>query len=450
MNPETQRLATSPRSLGRDAFFEQDRARSASTRSIVPIDLAPPGAEKLVSYDVAVLKGRRDRPGTSPTPEVVSVFANRHVVDVISAPNPLRHSRHLPPVDDKTPGGIDASVATWNHDATYTCFLTQAARTLAAMPTDTARLQVKILFGTGSEAYRHGVCGAIDNAVAPTLLVVVSGIEPQHEIDFYNPSNAAERKDRLSANSRWGVGITVTTLETYISRRFGRRVGYDITVLSAFSTGYLGLQGVVDKRLLPLDRLERVVIFDCLYGSLKAALDRVKAVKGSTHVIAYVVTSGGNSFRTGKDEPATFEALTLGGNPAWNYINLMGNMSFLAVTSARLVGEARSSAARIIHPLPADYEAALSTLLALLPARSTLVSNATVMRKVRGALPAGTKSIDQFGQERASVGAARSFIQKIGLTRRCIGRAQLLGWAAPPGEEWHDMLLVEFAWEYLS
>jgi hypothetical protein len=33
---------------------------------------------------------------------------------------------------------------------------------------------------------------------------------------------------------------------------------------------------------------------------------------------------------------------------------------------------------------------------------------------------------------------------------RAIGRAQLLGWPAPPGEEWHDMLLIEFAWEYLT
>lgn len=217
---------------------------------------------------------------------------------------------------------------------------------------------------------------------------------------------------------------------------------------AAFSTGYLGLQGSITSALFLLGRLERVIIYDCLYGTLKPALDRVKASKGSAHIIAYVVTEGGNSFQ--KDHAASSDTLALGRIPTWNYVNLMGNVGFHAVASTRLVNEARLPTVRILDPLPATYETALNGLVTKLPQRNLMVSNEALLRKVKGFLPAGDTVLATFAADKANVPGIRDFFRHVNTTRHCIGRAQLFGWPAPPGEEWHDMLLVEFAWEYLT
>ena len=428
MDPERYRLDRSPRSLQADAFFTADRSTTAVTRTVNQIE---------------VDANSRDRAGVAPTPVSIPGFKNQHAVTSLSEPNPLPHTRRTAAKD----GVIDAVVAGWKHNATYTCFFSQAARAFSATAPEQSWLQVKLLFGTGSEYYRHGVCGAVETAAQSTLLIVVTGIEPQYEIEFWNPGNPAEKRT-LTANNRWGVGITTASIEKAISGRYGRVINYDISVCAAFSTGYLGLQGSVGSALFPFDRLERMVIYDCLYGTLKPALDKVKSVKGSTHIIAYVVTEGGNSFQKG--QPANFNTLALGQIPTWNYVNLMGNVGFHAVTSARLVNEARSAAARILDPLPSAYETALNELVAKLPTRNTTVSNDALFRKVKGSLPGGATALATFAADKANVAAIRDFFRHVTTTRHCIGRAQLLGWPAPPGEEWHDMLLVEFAWEYLT
>jgi hypothetical protein len=445
MDPEKHRLDGSPRSLGTDAFFTADRSPTAGTCTVNQIEVRPRGKEDPFTYETELVNGRRDNTGVPAASVALPVFRNRHVVDAFREENPLRHAR----MTAAKGGVIDASVAGWKHNVTYTCFFSLAARALSGTASEQPRLQVKLLFGTGSEYYRHGVCGAVEAAADPTLLIVITGIEPQYSIEFWNPADPATRRTFV-ANNRWGSGITTASIEKAITRRYGRLINYDITVCAAFSTGYLGLQGSIGNMpmpLFPLDRLERVVIFDCLYGSLRLALNRVKSTKGTVHIIAYVVTGGGNSFR---DKPESFDKLELGGNPTWNYINVMGNIGFHAITSARLVSEARSSSARVLDPLPAAYETALSALVAKLPARNTTVSSEAIVRKVRGTVPAGTTALGSFAADPANAPAIRDFFKEVTTTRHCIGRAQLLGWPAPPGEEWHDMLLIEFAWEFLT
>ena len=369
-------------------------------------------------------------------------FLNKHVVTGVQAPNPLPHARKAAPKDQS----LDPTVAGWKHNANYTCFFNAAARALTGAAGE-ARLQVRLLFGTGSEYYRHGVCGAVEGAAQPILLIVITGIEPQYPIEFWDPADPT-RKQTLVANNRWGVGITDASIEAAISGRYGRVIDYAISVCAAFSTGYLGLQGSVAGSLFSLSRLERVVIYDCLYGTLRPALDRVKAARPSAHVIAYVVTEGGNSFQSGT--PASFATLSLGGIAGWNYIDLMGNTAFHTVTSARLVDEARRLDALVLNPLRADDESALNGLVAVLPARNTMVSGEALCRKVKGSLPAGSTVLQTFGSAKANASLIRNFSVLVWATRRCIGRGRLLGWATPPGEEWHDMLLIEFAWEYLT
>jgi hypothetical protein len=49
-----------------------------------------------------------------------------------------------------------------------------------------ARLLVRLLFGTGSEYYRHGVCGALEAATPPMLLILIAGVEPGYPIEFWD------------------------------------------------------------------------------------------------------------------------------------------------------------------------------------------------------------------------------------------------------------------------
>lgn len=444
MDPETQRLGGLPRSLNTSAFFVADRGTGRPTLIRVnqfEVEARSP-REDAVRYETDVVGGRRDRPGVAPTVVTLPVFPNKHAVVPVSEPNPLPHARRTAP--GKT-GVIDPSVAGWKDIVHYTLFFNAAARALTGAAADPPLL-VHLLFGTGTEFSRHGVCGALEGASDPILLVDISGIEPEHDITFRNPADATQQRV-LTANNRWGAGITTAVIEREINLHYGSLIRYSIQVCAGFSTGYLGVQGSIAASLFPLSGLTRVVIYDCLYATLKPALDRVKAAKPAANIIAYVITSGGNSFRDPNNP--TFDTLVLGGNRAWNYINLMGNPAYHAMTSARLVNEARPIDARILDPLPATYEASLNGMVTVLPTRNTVISDEVVFRRVKGAPPPGTTTLNAFASKNAS--AIRQFFPAmVGTTRRCIGRARLLGWPTPPGEEWHDMHLIEFAWEYLT
>ncbi|WP_028311809.1 hypothetical protein [Derxia gummosa] len=428
MDPQRQRLAGRPRSLSSDAHFTEDRSTTAVTRTVDVVDLDA--------------HGNPVRPA-SVRPTGFAGFTLRHVLASITVPNPLPHACRLPGKGAPP----DPAVAGWQHNVNYTCFFNARARTLvpgAAAP----RLQVRLLFGTGTEFSRHGVCSAVEGAADPVLLIVILGIEPTHEIEFFNPARPADRLKRM-ANNRWGVGITTASIERAITTRYGRLASYDVTVAAAFSTGYLGLQDSIGKRLFAIDALTRVVLYDCLYGTLRPALDQVRALRGTAvGIVAYVVTGGGNSFRKGM--PETFANLALGGIAGWHYINLMGNPAYHAVASARVVAEGRAAPGRILDPLDATYAAAHDALVARMPARHSFMSDARVVTKLRGGTPAGATALASFAADKTNAAAIRAFFARVGSTRHCISRAQLLGWVPADGEEWHDLLLVEFAWEMLG
>ncbi len=448
MDPETQRLNGSPRNLSTDAFFFEDRSTTTATRRVDRLEVAARDKRDSTpqAYETAVVAGDRDRPGVAAVAETFTVFTNKHAVTTFKAANPLPHARKVGP---KRTDRLDPALAGWTHEVGYTIFFNAAARGLTGDEGE-PRLQVRLLFGTGSEYYRHGVCGAVEDAAAPIALIVIAGVEPQYTIVFFDPTDVTRQRKTgpLPANNRWGVGITTASIENIILQRYGAIIPYDLSVCGAFSTGYLGLKGSINNSLISLAQLTRVVIFDCLYGELKGALDRVKAAKPSAHIIAYIVTGAGNSFPD--EQNPSFETLSLGANPAWNYVNLFFNPAFYAITSARLVREARRSDARILNPLLATHEAALNGIVGVLPARNTVVSSEALMRKVKGAVPSGATRLNTFASDKTNKSLMENFMGQVGATRRCIGRARLLGWPNPPGEEWHDMLLIEFGWEYLT
>jgi hypothetical protein len=426
MNPNTHRLLQSPRNLGADAFFTADRSATAVTRSVRQIEVDANAGDKAGTETSVSFGG----------------FLNKHVLvsPDPQADNPLPHTRMLP-----KGAGVDPAVAGWKHTVRYRCFFSKAARALSATASEQARLQVKIFHGTGTEPFRHGVCGMVEDAPDPSLVIFVPGIEPSYKIEFWNPDDPTQKRE-LVANTRWGISITRATIEGVISRRYGRLISYDVTVCAGYSTGYLGVQGAIAAGLFPIDRLQRLIFFDCLYATVRPAVDKVRSTTPGAQVIAYVISEGGNSFRE-KGEKAIFSTLVLGGIPGWNYINLMGNPTYHAIASARVVNEGRSATAPIIDSLPADYEKALNDLVALLPDRGRLISK-------KSGVPTGAISLAGFAADKAKAAAASAFFdakgRSVGMTRRCLRRAQLLGWPTPPGEEWHDLVLIEFAWEYLT
>lgn len=217
----------------------------------------------------------------------------------------------------------------------------------------------------------------------PTYWAGGSQLEPGYQINFTSPDGKQHLKVR--ANTRWGVGITTSSIESIITTRFGHLVPYDIVIAAGFSTGYLGLGGSINAKLFPLASLERIVVYDCLYRPLMQPLASAKALRGKKlEIIAYVVTGGGNDFKT---KPETYASLALGGNQTWNYIDLFFNTDYRAIASARVVDEGRSAGNPIITALPLAYEKSLNTLVSWLPPRTTVVSDWSVFTKIKGTAP---------------------------------------------------------------
>jgi hypothetical protein len=413
MDPAKETLLASPRDLGVDAFFAADRSTNGVTRTV----------------------GLQDLQTNAKTTVSIPGFASRHVLGLLSVTNPLPHSRLV-----KEKGNYDESLRGWTHEVRYRHLLSQSASALGPA----TRLRVTILFGTGTEANRHGIASVIAAAPQPTLLIIVRGIEPGNEINFTSPDGKQHVKVR--ANTRWGVGITTASIESIITTRFGHLVPYDIVIAAAFSTGYLGLGGSINAKLFSLASLERIVVYDCLYRSLMQPLAAAKALRGKKlEIIAYVVTGGGNDF---KSKPETYASLALGGNQTWNYINLFFNTNYRAITSARVVDEGRSAGNPIITALPLAYEKSLNTLVNWLPPRTTVVSDWNVFTKIKGTAPTNAVTLTSLAANGKRLIA--DFFKGQAVAVQCFQHGWLLGWPTTPGEDWHDLLLVEFGWEYLT
>ncbi|MEU2898081.1 hypothetical protein ACWC4E_33215 [Streptomyces sp. NPDC001273] len=82
----------------------------------------------------------------------------------------------------------------------------------------------------------------------PSALILVPGVEPASKTD-----------------PRWGVGINELDVRRLLETAVGRPVNYRISVLAAFSTGINGLNQTLAHDLVDVSRVERIVIYDCLY-----------------------------------------------------------------------------------------------------------------------------------------------------------------------------------------
>ena len=420
MDPTKQFLTSSPRNLTEDAFFTSDRSSTNVSRDVTACDLPRKASGTC----------------TSATPLTFTGWRNRFPLSTFTAVNPLPQERKT-----AAGGGADPSIRGWTHDVAYTSFASHSTTSMAT----SARVRVAILFGTGSEAYRHGLCSVVDAAAQPTILIIVPGIEPSYVIKFKNPATGETKS--LAANNRWGVGITEESIKAIVAQHVSASIGYDVVVCAAYSTGHYGLSGSINSRLFSFLGLERAVAFDCLYNSFGKSLYSLAQAKPSARIVAYVASPGGNDFRPGS--PPSFNSLSFGNKSFIHYVNLFMNPNYYAAAAARLIGEAVPPAGNpILTVLPKLLESALDDVLAHLPARGSIVSDSAVFQAVKGSLPSNATPLSSFAAANAS--QVMHFFSQVGTIRACIENAQLLGWPALPlGEEWHDMLLIEFAWEYL-
>jgi hypothetical protein len=419
MDPTKQFLAESPRNLTQDAFFTSDRSSTQVTRDATACDL-PRRASGACAHATSL---------------AFAGWKNQFPLSTFTAMNPLPQQRKT------TAGQVDPSIRGWTHNVNYKSF---ASHSTASLPAST-RVRVAVLFGTGSEAYRHGLCSMVDAAAQPTILIIVPGIEPQYPIQFTNPATGETKT--LTANNRWGVGITEESIKAIVAQHVSPATDYDVVVCAAYSTGHYGLSGSINSRLFSFTAVERAVAFDCLYSSFGQSLFSLAKAQPSARIVAYVVSPGGNDFQPGV--PPSFNSLSFGNKSFIHYVNLFMNRNYYAVAAARLIGEAIPPAGNpILTALPPFFESALDDVLAHLPARGSIVSDPAVFQAVRGSLPSSGTPLPSFAA--ANAAEVMHFFSQAATIRACIENAQLLGWPALPlGEEWHDMLLIEFAWAYL-
>jgi len=121
------------------------------------------------------------------------------------------------------------------------------------------QLKISLLFGIGNDVDNLGLRYFFEQ-VNDRLLINIPGIEQE---------------------PKWGIGITgLKNLErniisdqinTVINFAFEntvfKAVRYKIATLAAYSTGYRGLNQTVNEGLIPLDDIETVVYYDCVYRS---------------------------------------------------------------------------------------------------------------------------------------------------------------------------------------
>lgn len=351
-----------------------------------------------------------------------------------------RHNPLLkdPNVQRNIPAADADTHAVWLYLSPST--LTYAKSLAADRPWDRP-IRVSILYGVGTEMNRHGLRSAVAARTEPSALILVPGVEPD------------------PGQPRWGVGISELDLRRLLETAVGRPVTYQTAVLAAYSTGINGLNQTLLHDLVDVSRTERIVVYDCLYtlssGATAAALNRAKARAGlSLKIIVYKCTTGGNSLDSGNRLAVVTQ------NPgliatAGVIEQLFYNPAYTALITFRSL-DGGIADGLITLPPGSKLEKAFAAMKGIAPNRGTMVSSVQAWRHVRGgAPPSSATTFETWANDKTNRPVIRDFMRHIGTKtkadtiRQLIWGNQLPGWPGGDGEENHDLLLPDFAWEYL-
>jgi hypothetical protein len=304
-------------------------------------------------------------------------------------------------------------------------------------------INLTVLFAVGTELNRHGIRSFFEAQTNMQGIVVISGVEPPRD-----------------GPVRYGVSPSNTQLAEELNKMFSVDVAFKIKVLSAFSTGYCGLNICLSNDLLNVSDVERLIIYDCFYlsgadcSTVTAINSLIKKVDISKFkLLAYKCSQGGNSFADASKVELHPSLVSLFKNKQGLIENLYYNVFYLYLITHRSLAPAFED--RVISfPSPA-FERAFNDLKILMPKRGGIISNLDTNKFVYGSNSNinGKTVFNDWAKQNAA--ALRNFGKFLGSKsdnqsiRGLLWQNRIPGWAGGDGEENHDLLIPEFGWEYL-
>jgi hypothetical protein len=337
------------------------------------------------------------------------------------------------------------------HDATITLqpeagtskpriFAIFAPASLVAVPgKPTDEVETAIFVGPGLELNRHGLRHAFQNGLSK-VLIALPGVE--------------------RVTPMYGFGITQAQLQGLFTA--AGVVGVPrIRVLAGFSTGYRGVNGIINNTKssqnpaaagtatgtnpglgLDLSGVRKVICFDAFYRgddpkpgkNLTRALAAIHAeTGGAAELIVYDVTGAGTPNLSGASAPTVPAGMTLSHRDVKSHTNKM-----MALILARVLDNG------IKDNFTDDAEVKKQGGQAVLD----LIKNHLVPRGTVGSRPgSGTVQVSNWAPDKLCNDARTA---GFALLHNIIGKHKLMGWKPPDlFEMLHDGHLFELSWEEL-
>ncbi len=282
-------------------------------------------------------------------------------------------------------------------------------------------------------------------------------------------------------------GITVNQVKHFLDRIGIQNMPYKITTLAAYSTGYSSLNQTVNEDLIPLQDVETVVYYDCVYradkppipsGEAPVTLSAAETNNGPDEVDA---SHNGSAFNTQRARKRLLDATsnnvnlvaymaTPGGSPLYKNSTISGSQytvdiptridlraatpgspvtlmeCLFALTITRCLAYAQKEGQVNDTEVPTTFK----ELRAGLPDRGQIASSTATLRAKPGFSPATT--LLDWG--RANAAKVKTAQKDIDAALKLISSRELMyvgGYPTPSnaGGALHAALLPEFGWEFL-
>jgi hypothetical protein len=422
-------------SLSFDAFYSDEfGVTNSSTNISDPTNSARIGIHKN-RFTVATSSGTLVTERSKNTSEsLLPNQANPHFnAKLISA----YKQTQIPTPDSKPPYDDRHSVQMYFSDAIVDAVAKGSAITI----------NVTILYAVGTELNRHGIRSVFEKRTNFQAIILVPGTEPPRD------------------PGRWGIAVSDDQIKTLIKKHFTKDIAYNVKVLAAFSTGGCGLHQTLLHNLIQIDKVERVVYFDCLYENQCAATPASQAIKAlkakapRAKIIVYKTSEGGNDFV----RDSNFTRLTVpSANPAlFNTLGIISNLfqqtNYISLVCFRILEAAEKD--RIVA-IPKGWTKAFNDLSAAVAPnpRGSFISNKVAYNYIYGGgtskPPTGKTYFEDWAKSNQTVLSAFSrnlgSIKAVDSVRYLLWNNEVPGWPGGDGEEKHDLLIPEFGWEYLA
>lgn len=303
-------------------------------------------------------------------------------------------------------------------------------------------IKLTLLFAVGTEMNRSGLRTFFKDNTDMAGIILVPGIEPGSE---------------GSNKGRWGISLTDNDIKALLLNFFFIPAHYEVVILAAYSTGMNGVNQTVLNEILRLDKIKRIIIYDCLYlqssGKTSDMFKKMKNINSNVEIIIYwsSVSSDANSLNASKSQLLVLNDAKPVITSTGNVIKLAGERMYRALVCTRIIQVAEQEG---FFVLSSDRLAAYKAITAILPDRGKVISDENMYKKIYGSLPSGHISLnDWYLLNQKVVDEFYKYLDKrpkgSNSLMEYIVKYKIMGWLGA-GAETHDLLLPEFGWEYLA